>query len=417
MSSRESWIKDLAREAGFDLVRIAQAAPMETERQRYLEWIEAGRQGEMRWITPEHAERSASPSYVLDGARSVICVGLGYWKGNRPPDSRGTGRVARYAWGRDYHAILGEKLASLAARLKEEYAGEHRWYVDTGPLMDKALASRSGLGWYGKNTNILTEKLGSFLVLGEIVTTLPLRPDPPLDRNCGKCRLCVVACPTGALGPDYSIDARRCISYLTIEHRGPIPKELREKMGAWVYGCDICQDVCPPAMKPNLDSDGARANWHMDIRAAIGGGRKCDKPSPEGLGAEPNADGSMHPFPPFPRHASLDLQQLLNLSHARYVEVFRGTAIKRAKVWMLRRNAAIALGNVGDANAIPSLVEAVRDDEHPIVRGHAAWALGRLGQRLGAGHVLGGLRDLLKEEEDTSVREEIEGAIARLSPS
>lgn len=411
----ERRVKRLGRDIGFDLVRITTAAPLVAEGQRYVEWIEDGRQGNMRWITREHAERCARPEDVLADAGSVVCVGLSYWDGRRP-QAPGHGSVARYAWGRDYHQVLNEKLETFAAQLREAFGGEYRWHVDTGPLMDKALASRSGLGWYGKNTNILTEQFGSFLFLGEIVTSLKLEADAPLDRNCGACRLCAVACPTGALGPDYSLDATKCISYLTIEHRSSIPRELRPLIGSWVFGCDICQDVCPPAMEPYL-GPGERRAWVGEMRIILG----------RGPGRYAAIDGDTPPASGAPRtgheHRSLDLLWLLRLTHSEYLEAFRGTAIRRAKVWMLRRNAAVALGNVGDDRAVGPLLMAARTDEHPLVRGHAAWALGQLERRLRVGRVAERLHDLLLKEADGGVRDEIAlalaqcGSVKRFGPS
>ena len=264
-------IKRLGQEAGFDLCRITSASPLHAERARYLQWLADGRQGSMTWMSSERAHRSTEPAHAMPTARSVICVGMAYWAGHRRPPPEASGKVARYAWGNDYHAVIGRQLERFAGSLSEEFGAQYRWYVDTGPMMDKALAARSGLGWYGKNTNILTEQWGSFVLLGEIITSLEIPPDEPSSRDCGSCRLCVVACPTGALGPDYSIDATKCISYLTIEHRGAIPVELRAAIGSWVFGCDICQDVCPPTMSPYLESSEERRTWTAEVRRLVNG--------------------------------------------------------------------------------------------------------------------------------------------------
>ena len=408
-------IKRLGREAGFDLVRIAAATALHQERARYLRWIEQGRQGEMRWITPDWADRSSDPGRTLPEARAVICVGLAYWKGAPPADASSSGRVARYAWGRDYHAVLGEQLQLYAAALRERFGGEHRWLVDTGPLMDKAIAARAGLGWYGKNTNLLTERFGSWVVLGEIMTTLAIEPDAPLRRDCGACRLCLLACPTGALGPDYSIDSRKCISYLTIEHRGAIAPELRPSMGSWVFGCDICQDVCPPAMQPYLRTPSQRRAWARGVRRQIGRpGRETsdvDQTDDRDAQREPAVGNPLFATGTRP---ALDLTWLLQITHEEYVGAFRGTAMRRAKAWMLRRNAAVALGNVGGPGALPALARALETDEHPIVRGHSAWALGRLACRHDV-DVSNVLESALETESDASVRREIEGALGVVS--
>lgn len=401
-------MKQAGRAIGFDLVRIAAADPLHEERARYHAWVAEGRQAGMAWITPERVEHSTRLENALPGVRSVIAVGLSYRFMARPPLPPGAGRVARYAWGRDYHKVLGEQLQRLAADLTETFGGEHKSYVDTGPLLDRALAARAGLGWYGKNSNILTEPFGSYVLLGEILTTLDLAPDRPLDRGCGSCRLCVVACPTGALGPDYSLDSRRCISYLTIEHRGPIPRELRPLLADWVFGCDICQDVCPPSAQPYLPDEAARHAWLGGVRAAVRGNLA---PIPDATAHRPD-----HPLHRDPLHTDLDLHWLLHLDHAGYLEAFRDTPIRRAKVWMLRRNAAVALGNVGGGEDVPALDEALGQDEHHLVRGHAAWALGQLAAR-GAAAATNALHEALEREADATVREEIELALSGCSSS
>ena len=409
-------VKRLGRAAGFDLVRVGNADDLNLERDRFLAWIAAGRQGEMRWITPEHARRSSSPRSGMPGARSIISVGLAYWGGLRPRDRPLQGRIARYAWGEDYHAVLGERLERFAGSLRDATSAEHRWYVDTGPAMDKMLAARSGLGWQGKNTNVLTEQFGSFVLLGEILTTLRLEPDPPLDRDCGSCRLCVVACPTGALGPDYSIDSRRCISYLTIEHRGPIPVALRPAIGSWVFGCDICQDVCPPSVQPFLRSQDERRAWTAEVRSEVKQGMVRTAPSSDSeIAPDPHTLKRTSPLYESGIRPSVDLIWLLSLSHASYLTAFRGTAIRRAKVWMLRRNAAVALGNVGDTSCLKPLARSLADDEHPVVRGHAAWALGRIGVRTGSRLPCKALRARFAAEEDPVARDEIRLSLDALS--
>jgi epoxyqueuosine reductase len=400
-------IKQLGRQAGFDLCRITTASPLHLERARYLEWLAEGRHGSMQWMSPERARRSTEPSDALPAAKSVVCVGMAYWAGHRRPSGTLTGRIARYAWGRDYHAVIGERLEQFVAALRAEFTAESRWYVDTGPMMDKALAARSGLGWYGKNTNILTEKFGSFVLLGEIITTLELPVDEPLQRDCGSCRICMVACPTGALGPDYSMDAGRCISYLTIECRDAIPVEFRSAIGNWVFGCDICQDVCPPTMAPYLNSGDERRAWAGQVRQLVAHAQlPSHLPANDGT-LSAAAETTSHPLFRSGVRQEIDLRRLLRLTHAEYLEAFRGTAIRRAKVWMLRRNAAVALGNVGDETCIGDLTSALRGDEHPIVRGHAAWALGQIGLRTGERPARVALREALLHEQDPTVRQEI----------
>jgi len=402
-------VKQLGREVGFDLVRIASASDMHVERARYLAWIEAGRHAGMSWITGERAQRATSPTTVFPEARAVISVGLGYWGGHRPRSSGMDGKIARYAWGLDYHTVMGNQLERFSAALHQEFEEHHRWYVDTGPTMDKAFAAQSGLGFYGKNTNVLSEELGSFVLLGEILTSLELTPDEPLGKDCGSCRLCVRACPTGALGPEYTIDSRRCISYLTIEHRGPIPRELRGPMDRWVFGCDICQDVCPPTMEKYLHSAGERRAWAREVRAQLSTGWAQGAELGD-LATDPSA---VNPLFVQNVRPHVDLIWLLSLTHDEYLDAFRGTAIRRAKVWMLRRNAAVALGNVGDQHCLPALLAALRTDEHPVVRGHAAWALGQIGARHCEPDLDHPLREALRREADVTVRDEI--ALARRS--
>lgn len=406
-------VRRLGLATGFDLVRVASAEPLATERARYLHWLDAGRQGEMNWMTAERAVRSADPAAVLPGVRSVVSVGLSYWSGPRPQIDF-HGHIARYAWGDDYHSVLGERLESLIAALRDEFGGDYRWHVDTGPAMDKALAVRAGLGWYGKNTNVLTRRFGSFVLLGEICTTLELQPDAPSDGTCGSCRLCLAACPTGALGPDYTIDSRKCISYLTIEHRGPIPRELRPRMGAWVFGCDICQDVCPPSMDTVLQA-GERSAWARTVRTALRSPDAQVRAGVHSLGVKRTP--SANPFAANGSRASVDLVWLLGLSQVDYVASFRGSAIKRAKAWMLRRNAAVALGNVGTGQHVEPLMEAMGCDEHRIVRGHAAWALGEIGARLRLLNLLPALQSAAEHESEPDVVDEIVAAQAVVAES
>lgn len=398
-------VKAAGRKVGFSLVRIASASPFLSEREHYLTWIADGRAAEMRWITPERAVLSTEPSTLVPDVRSIIAVGLPYREGPRPGPSPSRGRVARYAWGRDYHRVMGGMLRDLATTLTAEFGGAHRCFVDTGPVLDRAAAARAGLGWIGKNTNLLTTSFGSYVLLGEILTTLDLPPDPPLVAGCGSCRLCLVACPTGALGPEYSLDSRKCISYLTIEHRGPIPRDLRPLMDDWVFGCDICQDVCPASAEPYLSSTGDRQRWVQEARATL---RRESRPGgavPEPAPGHPLLNAHLRP--------DLDLLWMLRLAHEEYVQVFRGTSLRRAKVWMLRRNAAVALGNVGDREAVTPLIHALRYDEHPIVRGHAAWALSRLNRRLSL-EVVAPLRAARETERHADVLNEIDLALAEI---
>jgi epoxyqueuosine reductase len=317
------------------------------------------------------------PAQVFPGARSVLCVALQYHPlsgedGERQAEPRGDlwRRVARYARGRDYHEVMAERLKALEARVCEAFPGcETRRYVDTGPVLERELAARAGLGAIGKNTLLLHPEAGSWFLLGELFLSLDLAPDQPLADLCGSCTRCLEACPTGALPEPYRLDSNRCISYWTIEHRGPLPAEARRMVGGWVFGCDVCQEVCP---------------------------------------FNEEAAGAVHPeleLPP--EREDLTLARLLGLPREEYVERFRGSPMKRAKLAGLQRNAALAMGNRREPRYLAPLAEALAAGE-PLLRGHAAWALGRRGGE----EARWTLREALTEEEDASVREEIAAALA-----
>jgi len=249
--SLSSQIKQAARDLGFDAVGIAavpDAAQASTRLQRLVGWLERGYHGTMAWMG-RSPERRADPALVLAGCRSIICLGMNYFTGHRANEGPGYGRVARYAWGQDYHAVLGDRLRRLEARILELSPGAvTRAYVDTGPIMEKAWAERAGLGWIGKHSNLVSAEFGSWLVLGEVLTTLALEPDEPGTDLCGTCSLCIRACPTGAIESPFVVNATRCVSYLTIEYRGDrsgIPDDIRDGFGNKIFGCDDCLDVCP----------------------------------------------------------------------------------------------------------------------------------------------------------------------------
>ena len=362
-----------AQELGFDLVRIASAEPLTRDDEAARERVRLGYMDGMQWYTEERVRRASDPQELLPGARSFIAVALSYL----PPEDDGdetsgepVGTVARYARWTDYHLVMKERLRALAQQLLK-YAGQTvstRVFVDDSSLLERAVAERAGIGWFGKNTNILTQAHGSWVFLGYVLTNLVLEPDEPLKKSCGECALCIPACPTGAIIAPYVLDARRCISYLTIENRGPIPRDMRPLMGDMVFGCDICQEVCPV---------------NVDVPAA--GGTELGR---TGL-------------------SELELIPLLSISQEEFSNQFRSSPIKRAKRVGLQRNACVALGNIGDRRAVPALGRALRESEEPLVRGHASWALGRLGGSEAAGL----LEEALGREEDAGVREEIEAAL------
>ena len=345
-AERAATLRRWALEAGFDLAGVAALDPLERGPE-YVRWLERGDHAGMGWLSRRVTER-LEPARVLEGARSALCVALRYHPVAREEEPEGDlwPRVARYARGRDYHNLMGKRLRRLAARVREAFPGAGtRWYVDTGPVLERELAARAGIGVQGKNTCLLT-RAGSWLLLGELFTTLDLEPDEPLADLCGRCRLCLDACPTGALPEPYRLDANRCISYWTIEHRGEVPPERRRELGDWVFGCDVCQDVCP---------------WNR----------------PKNLAREAPSDEPDLRLPD--RRRELDLAALLALDEDGYRERFRGSAMQRAGHEGLRRNAATAMGNRGDARYAEPLTRALEEDPSPVVRRHAAWALGEIG--------------------------------------
>jgi epoxyqueuosine reductase len=360
-------VKESGRRLGFDLVTVGPARPPD-HGAAFQDWLDAGHAGDMAYLERSRDKR-VDPDRVLPGARSVVACALSYFQG---PAAAGPAGVARYAWGDDYHAVMGPRLRALADTVARLAPGSAALgYVDTGPLLERDLAARAGLGWTGKNTMLLHPDLGSFFFIGIVLTTAELEPDAPLPDRCGSCTRCLDACPTDAFVGPYVLDARRCIAYLTIEHRGAIAAELRPGVGAWAFGCDVCQDVCP---------------WNR--RAATTG---------------ETAAFRAREHPP--------LAALLALDEAAYRATFRGSPLKRARREGLARNAAVALGNGGAADSVPALAAALGHAD-PVVRGHAAWALGRLG---GAG-ARGALLAARGREADAGVREEIEHALAAAAP-
>ncbi|MFN0158958.1 MAG: tRNA epoxyqueuosine(34) reductase QueG [Bacteroidota bacterium] len=238
-------IKKKAIELGFSKVGIARAETLDAESGRLEEWLSHGYQGSMEWMTRSKEKRS-NPANIVPGAKSVICVAMNYYTPVQHSQERSVGKISRYAWGDDYHDVLTGRLKQLWAWMQAEFPGvEGRYYVDTGPVMEKVWAERAGIGWIAKHTNVITPEFGSWVFLGEIITTLELEPDAPATDHCGTCVLCIEACPTGAITEPYVVDSNRCLSYLTIEHRGEIEGEIKNKFENWIYGCDICQDVCP----------------------------------------------------------------------------------------------------------------------------------------------------------------------------
>ena len=367
-------LKAWAVEEGFTRAGVARLEPSENG-DFYRRWLERGHHAGMAWME-RRIELRENPAQLLEGARSVLCVALQYHplEGDEPVEGDLWPRVARYARGRDYHDIMGKGLKRLARRVREAFPGaDTRPYVDTGPVLERELAARAGLGSVGKNTNLLHRRWGSYFLLGELFTTLELGADPPIADLCGRCTRCLDACPTGALPEPYRLDSRKCISYWTIEHRGALPEAMRPQLGEWVFGCDICQEVCPWNDKPRSGTPLPGTEERLRLPAV---------------------------------RRELDLAGLLALDREGFVERFQVSAMKRPKLEGLRRNAAVAMGNRGDLSYVPALAQALGDDA-PVVRSHAAWALGRIG----GVDARKALLQALLEEVDDAVRQEMESAL------
>ncbi len=395
-------IKEYAYSLGFDLVRITSAEAFPEAERVIQERIAQGLMDGLPWFTAERAAVSCHPDALLPEAQSIITLAMFYL--TQQPDEQDDGiprgRISRYAWGDDYHEIIKPKLQQFAAWLRE-YARNDvpevgtRLFVDTGRMVDRAVAQRAGLGWYGKNTNILTKGWGSWVFLAEIVTNLPLggdggqNYDRPSKASCGSCDICLRACPTAALPAPYVLDNTRCISFLTIELRGSIPLELRPLMGNLIFGCDICQQVCP-------------VNIVAERRLGLRSDGKISSASSQPVQFHPRRE-----FLPRPETGgSPELIPLLALTEEQFRERFRLSPIRRTKRRGLLRNVCVALGNIGDPQAIPALIGALHDVE-PLVRGHAAWALGRIGGE----EAKRALEDALAGEVDEEVRKEIRCAL------
>jgi epoxyqueuosine reductase len=350
-------IRQRAAELGFDDCRFTTAdAPASAE--KFQNWLAQKNHGEMNWLE-RTAEKRAEPQKVLGDAKSIIVLAVSYVTSDEcrvtsdgkpapvschlSPVTR-HGLIARYARFADYHDVLGERLKNLAQFVNQLGDAQTRslWYVDTGPLLERDFAQRAGIGFVGKHTNVISRKLGNWIFLAEILTTLELAPDAPAKNHCGKCSLCISACPTNAITAPFQLDARKCISYLTIELKGAIPVELRPAIGNRIFGCDDCLAVCP---------------WNKFARAG----------------------NLMQP------HARADLQQpdlleLLSLDEKNFKARFAGTPMLRTKRRGLLRNVCVALGNVGDESALPALEKAAHDSE-PLIAEHARWAVEQISSR------------------------------------
>jgi epoxyqueuosine reductase len=339
-------IRELARACGFELAGVTPAVPV-SDAARYHGWVAAGWAGEMRYLTDHRAAVRDDPRNLLASARSVICVGKLYqtpWPHTTRFDSEDRGWISRYAWGEDYHDVMRRGLERLDAGLRERAGGtfDSRICVDTAPLLERSFARLAGLGWVGKNTCLINQAQGSWFFLGELLVSLEIEADAPPPDRCGTCSRCIDACPTAAIVPGKGLDATRCISYFTIELRGTIPEEFRAGIGAHIFGCDICQDVCP---------------WN----------RRAPETEEESFA---------------PRQFAPRLDAMGAISEAEFRAMFRGTPVSRAKYRGFLRNVAVAMGNSG-AEKFRAPLERMAEAEDPVVSEHARWALGQLDARLG----------------------------------
>lgn len=343
-------VREIARDLGFDDCRIA-SARMASHVDAYHKWLEDGCHADMAWMA-RNPERRADPRVVLEGCRSVICLAMNYYPGRNPFKDSSPGRyqIARYAWNDDYHDLIGKKLKSFVARLAE-MGGNHRPYVDTGPVLERDFANDSGLGWNGKSTVQIHRRLGTWFFLAEVLTTFDLPVDQPFGDHCGKCTRCIDACPTNAITEPHRVDTRRCISYLTIEHKGLIPVEFRKAIGDRIYGCDDCLDVCP---------------WNrfaVESREATFHARK--------------------------EVFQKSLRDFLELDDEGFRLLFRRSPIKRIKRNRFLRNVCVALGNTGDEADLPGL-QRFANDPDDLIREHALWAIGEIQSRIGPNESVSG---------------------------
>jgi epoxyqueuosine reductase len=335
-------LQNLARDLGFSICRVARCETP-PHAGAFREWLGHGCAGEMGWLE-RNADRRTEPQLVLPGARTVVVLAMNYFQGqSKETDSQEPrGRIARYAWGEDYHDLIDQKLAVLDSFLAA-HGGSQRRYVDTGPILERDFAALAGAGWHGKSTMLVHPELGTWFFIAEILTTLEFAPDKPIPDRCGSCTRCISACPTGAITAPHRLDARRCISYLTIELKGPIPEPLRPLIGDRIYGCDDCLAACP---------------WNRFAEAS----HETAFAAREGT-------------------AGMSLVDYLALDDAQFRALFRKSAIKRIKRRGFLRNVCVALGNVGTSSELPALERAASDPE-PLIAEHAAWAIRRIHERL-----------------------------------
>ena len=373
MKTREQIVVELAKSVGFDLVGISEASVLKDHIENSLATYELNYLNGMPWLNKERLIKGGSPDQLLVNPKSVIVVGVNYKKHNFETyrATGANGKIAMYAQWEDYHLIIKKMLKEYKAILQEELAIEMdgRIFVDDGSLLEKGFAEKAGLGWFGKHTNIINPIYGSWIFLGALVTDLELTPDKAVKKNCGKCELCIIGCPTNAIVSPYQLDANKCISFLTIENKGAIPYELRPLMGDWIFGCDICQDICPV----NDKSDIPQNMTFIEKTTSY-----------------------------------LDLVEILYMSQEQFSIRFSRSPIKRAKLRGLQRNACVALGNSKQKEGISALINTLKNNESELVRGHSAWALGEINTM----ECHNALKFCLEYEEDQFVIDEINQALS-----
>jgi epoxyqueuosine reductase len=364
-------LEERARAAGFDLVGVASAEPLREGGKRLREWQEAGMAADMGYMH-RPVELLSDPKKLQKSARSVVSLGVSYYPGDHP-ENEGAGRVARYAWGRDYHEVIKARLFRLREELEDELGVriKARGFTDAVPLLERSAAQHAGLGFFGRNSCLINGEAGSYFFIADLIVDLDLTPDQPGTGTCGRCTRCMDRCPTGAIRAPGVVDARLCISYLTIENRGEIPRELRGKVGDWAFGCDVCQEVCP-----YNKTKASKSSW-----------------------PEFSAEAGHGPY--------LKIEEVLDIrADEEYEERFAGTPLTRPGRAGLLRNCCVAAGNLKLEEAVPALVRALREDSSALVRGHAAWALGEIGGAEAA------LREAAEAEEDAWCIDEIRLALA-----
>jgi epoxyqueuosine reductase len=368
-------LEERARARGFDLVGVTGAGPLVRGGERLRAWQEAGMAADMGYMRRPVGLLS-EPKRLQKSARSVVSLGVSYYPGEHPENDGGGGRVARYAWGRDYHEVIKGRLFELRAELEEAFGSriKARAFTDAVPLLERSAAQHAGLGFFGRNSCLINGDIGSYFFIADLIVDREIEPDAHGTGTCGKCTRCMDRCPTGAIKAPGVVDARLCISYLTIENRGEIPRELRPLVGDWAFGCDVCQEVCP------YNKRKATVSRWPEFSAGSGAG----------------------PY--------LKIEEVLGIrTESEFEARFAGTPLTRPGRAGLLRNCCVAAGNLGLREAVPALVEALREDPSALVRGHAAWALGEIGGE----EARAALEDASGAERDEGCREEILLALGR----